>query len=246
MESLLGEGKYETLVRETTESIFDDVRDVVPDTVERELRLIGDKSAARGLDRVAKEEGAELIVVGSSSRSRMQRVLMGSVAEALLSGSPVPVALAPGEYAGPAKKSWDLIGCGFNESVEARAALDLAGDLAIRLEAALRLIAVHQPPAFAGVSSSAFGFDSVNQSLRQDLQQRLDEAVSNLTEPARAQGSLLDGDPASVLIEQSEKLDMLVLGSRGYGPIRSVVLGSVSRALGRDAACPVLVAPRPS
>jgi nucleotide-binding universal stress UspA family protein len=35
-----------------------------------------------------------------------------------------------------------------------------------------------------------------------------------------------------------------VLGSRGYGPLRSVILGSVSAAAVEGAACPIVVTPR--
>jgi nucleotide-binding universal stress UspA family protein len=245
LENLLGDGKYETLVRETTESIFENVRDVVPDTIERVMRLIADRSPARGLEQLAKEEEAEIIIVGSSARSRARRVLMGSVAEALFSGAPVPVAIAPHGYAANSKESWDVIGCAFNETEEAGAALDLAAELSTRLGATLRVLGVHQPPPFAGVSSGTFTFDSIDQSLREDLGQRLEKAVSGLDKAAQASSSLFDGDPSSTLIAESENVDLLVVGSRGYGPVRSVVLGSVSRALARDAVCPVIVAPRP-
>ena len=36
----------------------------------------------------------------------------------------------------------------------------------------------------------------------------------------------------------------MVVGSRGYGPARAVLLGGVSHVLVRDAGCPVLVLPR--
>jgi nucleotide-binding universal stress UspA family protein len=52
------------------------------------------------------------------------------------------------------------------------------------------------------------------------------------------------GDPADVLISVSEHLDLLVLGSRAYGPLRAVLLGSVSRRVLRGAHCPVIVLPR--
>jgi nucleotide-binding universal stress UspA family protein len=46
--------------------------------------------------------------------------------------------------------------------------------------------------------------------------------------------ALLEGDPAQTLSEQSEHLDLLVPGSRGYGPLRSVLLGSVSAQVFRE------------
>jgi nucleotide-binding universal stress UspA family protein len=52
------------------------------------------------------------------------------------------------------------------------------------------------------------------------------------------------GDPASELVRRSAEHDLLVLGSRGYGPVRSVLLGSVSSFVVRTAATAVLVVPR--
>jgi nucleotide-binding universal stress UspA family protein len=54
----------------------------------------------------------------------------------------------------------------------------------------------------------------------------------------------LDGDPEAVLAEQTKSVDLMIVGSRGYGPHRAVLLGSVSGRLVRDAACPVIVLPR--
>ena len=50
--------------------------------------------------------------------------------------------------------------------------------------------------------------------------------------------------PVAALTEASAGLDLLVCGSRGYGPLRSVLLGSVSRRLSHVARCPLLIVPR--
>ena len=52
------------------------------------------------------------------------------------------------------------------------------------------------------------------------------------------------GDPADFLIAASEFLDLLVCGSRGYGPTRAVLLGGVSRRVTSEAQCPVIVLAR--
>jgi nucleotide-binding universal stress UspA family protein len=52
-----------------------------------------------------------------------------------------------------------------------------------------------------------------------------------------------NGDAADTLVAESEQLDTLILGSRGRGPLPSVLLGSVSRAVVQRAACPVIVVP---
>ena len=52
------------------------------------------------------------------------------------------------------------------------------------------------------------------------------------------------GEPVDALVGLSDRVDLVVCGSRGYGPIESVLLGSVSHGLLRDARCPVVVIPR--
>ena len=52
------------------------------------------------------------------------------------------------------------------------------------------------------------------------------------------------GDPADFLVAASERLDLLICGSRGYGPARSVMLGGVSRRVTTEAHCPVIVLAR--
>ncbi len=47
--------------------------------------------------------------------------------------------------------------------------------------------------------------------------------------------------PRQVLLELSRDAELLVVGSRGHGPLRSVLLGSVSVGLAREASCPVVV-----
>jgi nucleotide-binding universal stress UspA family protein len=54
------------------------------------------------------------------------------------------------------------------------------------------------------------------------------------------------GDPSGALIERSSSLDILMLGSRAYGPLRHTLLGSVSARVMREAHRPVLVVPRGS
>ena len=54
----------------------------------------------------------------------------------------------------------------------------------------------------------------------------------------------LVGTPWKELASRSADLDLLVVGARGYGPVRRLLLGSTSAKLARHAACPLLVAPR--
>jgi nucleotide-binding universal stress UspA family protein len=63
-----------------------------------------------------------------------------------------------------------------------------------------------------------------------------------------AGGEMLRGEagPALVAWANRSDVDLMVVGSRGYGPIRRVLLGSVTLKLMSEAPCPVLVVPRPT
>jgi nucleotide-binding universal stress UspA family protein len=55
---------------------------------------------------------------------------------------------------------------------------------------------------------------------------------------------VLVNDPAAALIAASKHVDLMIMGSRGLGPKRAVMLGSVSRKVSQQCACPLLVLPR--
>jgi nucleotide-binding universal stress UspA family protein len=242
--SLLANGHYERLVREAAESVAQQAQEVLEPRTEREMRIVSGRSPAAGLQQLALETGAGVIAVGSSERSGIGKVLAGSVAEALLSGAPVPVAVAPGGYAAADHSTVGVIGCAFDGSAEARHALDHAAELARRLDADLRVISVHPPLGFGGVSvTGAFGYRSADDALRDALHAALYEASEQLSVGATTH--LLDGPVAATLIAQSAELDLLVTGSRSYGPVRRVFVGSVSRTLVREVSCPIVVVPRP-
>jgi nucleotide-binding universal stress UspA family protein len=107
------------------------------------------------------------------------------------------------------------------------------------------VLAVHRRIAFGGVSSAgALGYRSADDTLRLTFEKQMRDAIASLGHGVEVSGRLLDGDPATALVDASAELDLLTLGSRGYGPVRTVLLGSVSRALVREGACSVVVLPR--
>jgi len=57
----------------------------------------------------------------------------------------------------------------------------------------------------------------------------------------RVRTAVVPGDPRAVLLDAADDADVLVVGSRGRGPISSLVLGSVSAAVARHSACPTVV-----
>jgi nucleotide-binding universal stress UspA family protein len=162
----------------------------------------------------------------------------------VLAGAPVPVAVAARGLAG-VQDSVRIVGCGFDGSPAAHEALGWAADIARRRRARVDVLAVHARMAFGGVSTAgALGYQSANDTIRRTLEKRMSDAIASLADGAEFSGRLLDGDPATELVKASSELDLLVIGSRGYGPVRTVLLGSVSRTLVREGACSVVVLPR--
>jgi nucleotide-binding universal stress UspA family protein len=212
--------------------------------VEARALVVCSSSPARALHDVAEREHAELIVVGSSSRGRIGRVMPGSVGERLLHGAPCAVAAAPRGYARHQHFGLGLVGIAFDGGDEARAALATARRIAIAVGARLRVIGV----IAEGPAHRLGGGDM--SSVRTELGKRLQEAA----EFARCEdadghrvevaASLREGRPAEVLADEGIELDLLVLGSRGYGPLRHAIVGGVSDRVIRIAPCPVLVVPR--
>jgi nucleotide-binding universal stress UspA family protein len=76
-----------------------------------------------------------------------------------------------------------------------------------------------------------------------DYERLVRETVSALDADIDVSQTLLDGDAQHLLACESSDLDLLVVGSRGYGPLRAVLLGSVSSALVRPARSPLVVVP---
>jgi nucleotide-binding universal stress UspA family protein len=242
--SLFSEGEYEQLVREVAESTFDQIREHLPSVPERRMELVSEASPAAGLHGLAEREGAALTVIGSSHRSRIGQILVGGTGERLLSGASVPIAVAPAGYAATAS-TLTVVGCGFDGSGESRRALAWAGALARTTSARLLVLSVYERTLPASLAvGGGLPTASLNDVLRRQFEEEVTLAVLELDEGIDVTQTLLDGDAQHLLAGESGDLDLLVVGSRGYGPLRAVLLGSVSSALVRSARSPLVVVPR--
>ena len=202
-------------------------------------------SPASLLQSTAEEQEAELVVIGSTHTTPRGRVLPGSTGEVLLAGAPCAVAIAPSGYASVTHTAPERIGAAFDGSDEARAALDAAVGLAARYGAALQVLTVLDVAGFASPAlMGGPGYDRVHADVEATAHAHLDEVVAELPRDVATEGRLLEGAPARMLAEASADLDLLLMGSRGFGPLRAVLLGGVSGRLVREARCPLIVTPR--
>jgi nucleotide-binding universal stress UspA family protein len=140
-----------------------------------------------------------------------------------------------------------VVGCGFDGSPESQRALAWAADLARAASARLRVLSVYEPtPSTSLAVGGGLATASINDVLRRERQKELTQALAALDPDIDASEKLLDGDARDLLARESGELELLVVGSRGNGPLGAVLLGSVSSALVRSAQSPLVVVPRPA
>jgi nucleotide-binding universal stress UspA family protein len=226
-----------------------------------DARVLGERVAARdggelklvtvekgspedALQALAESGEADLIVLGSTHHAAFGSVAPGSVAEHLLHGARCRLLIAPKGYA-EADHSGDrlrVLAVGYDGMAESQAALDEAAVLTGKFGGSMKVVGVMTPIPPAAAAAAARADTEVGP----DFQTRLHDAVAELPPELRALPVLEQGDPVQKLLEVAGVgVDLLVLGSRGFGPVMRLLIGSVSSRVIRGAPCPVMVVPRP-
>lgn len=208
-----------------------------------ELLVRGGPSPARVLHAAADDLNACLVVIGSTRRGRVGRVMPGSTAERLLHGAPCPVAVTPAQLA----DHWALrhVGVGFVDVEEAHGALRAAAAIARASGADLIASTVVEPISRSrSAVIEPYRADGLIDTAIGSARRALDRVLALLPSGVVATSEVVVGSPADALTALSSQVDLLVCGSRAYGPVRHVLLGSVTHAVIRAASCPVILVPR--
>ena len=197
------------------------------------LAWTGASSVGRGLHEIAEHEEADLLVVGSSEHSLFGHATLSAHTRDALNGAPCAVALAPAGYRERPVVVRE-IGVGYDGSPESEHAVVVARRLADELTAKVS--------AFEAIA------------LPVDLVEGpgpADERIDRCLELARERIAQLGVEPHAAYGHAAEELalygaslDLLVLGSRGYGPIGRLFHGSTSQRVAQTARCPLLVLAR--
>ncbi len=208
-----------------------------------ELLVRGGPSPARVLHAAADDLNACLVVVGSTRRGRVGRVMPGSTAERLLHGAPCPVAVTPAQLTA----GWTPrhIGVGFVDVEDAHGALRAAAAIARATGADLVASTVVEPITRSqSAVIEPYRADGLIDTAIANARRALDQVLELVPSGVAATGDVVVGAPADALSDLSGRVDLLVCGSRDYGPARHVLVGSVTHAVIRDASCPVILVPR--
>lgn len=206
-----------------------------------EFHRVLDMSVPAGLTRIAEEINADLMIIGSSHRGPIGRVLLGDAGSRLAAGAPCPVGMVPRGWSRSASTAIRKVGVAFNGTRDSEEALDLGSAIARTVGASLELVGVIPSmivPSRVGPVNAGY-----EEMLRGDMAQVLKEGVARADTPGTS-SKVRTGRAADELAAESADLDLLFLGSRSYGPVRRVLLGGASFKVMRSAACPVIIVPK--
>ena len=218
----------------------------IPDEVAAAKHLVAHRSPARAVYETAEEADADLIVLGSSRRAGAGHIACGHVARQVLDGAPCAVAIAPAGFRTREDQRPRCVGVGVDGGAESDHALVAAGEVARAFGARLRVMAAVEPiePVL-----SHYGFEAENLA-QQEMQAKAAQALERAIEAAPSDVAVdpvrLEGQMAAPALAEAATagVDLLVVGARGFGPVRRVLLGSVSAELMRDLPCGLMVVPR--
>jgi len=203
--------------------------------IQAQVRWRGSTSVGRGLHELAESTGADLLVIGSPGSALLGRIHVAESIRDALNGAPCAVAFAPVSY-GHQEVAMREIGVGYDGSPESEHALGVARALAAEHHAKLS--------AFEAVSIPTLvthGRSGVDGTMIEDL---VNEARAQIAALGDVEPHAAYGHPAEELALYSASTDLLVVGSRDFGPIGRLVHGSTSQRLARSARCPLLVLTR--
>ena len=239
--------KIEGAAREVLADAADRARKTDPGLAV-ESSLVIDTAAAALVDA---STSASLIVVGNRGHGDLVGTLLGSVAFGVTAHAQCPVAVVRGgsmRVPGPDAP----VVVGVDGSSPSNAAIDEAAELADRAGASLKVIAAYQVPITGWVGVTPW-LDVYPEDELADAAEGTAKAVlDGARERVRRNHPSLDVEftavrarPADALAERSKTAGVVVVGSRGRGGFRSLILGSVSRGLVHNAESPVLVVHAP-
>jgi nucleotide-binding universal stress UspA family protein len=199
--------------------------------------------ADTGLCRVAREIGADLIVVGSQGRSGLRWKLLGSVAQRLVRLSAVDVLLVRDGDRRPGGFRRILVSTDFSPtSIQA---LDRAIELGAE-DAEIQIVHYHWvPPLVTAIERGALGPPrDLESAVEDELRARGAALVSERQRPGRRlEFHLVRERPVPGVIHrlEADRFDLVALGSHGRRGLPRAILGSVAESVMRHAPCSVLV-----
>lgn len=193
---------------------------------------------------IGSSASADLVVLGSRGLGGFTGLVVGSIAVAVATHGHCPLVVVRGADPKSAPRQDGPVVVGVDGSQTSQAAIRFAFQAAALRDAPL--VAVHAwsdlPVTTAWEITTSW--QSIQQHESEVLTQWLTETQTEYPGVHIEQVVVQDG-PAHILLDQAKNAQLVVVGSRGRGGFRGLLLGSTSQALIQHAACPVAVVPPP-
>lgn len=245
-------GQIPQLAAETVGTHAQDLVDEVRDHLHEHAvpgRVTGDALAGKpGVALAKASEWARMLVVGRRGAGTLERLLIGSTAESVVSHATVPVVVVPDEWK-PEEHRGAPVVAGIDPWAPSDAALDFAVTAAAENGVPLHLLGAWEVP-------TGFGWElglsqDVIDSWEHDSRQQFDELASVLRDKhpeIDVRATFAQGHPVAVLLDEatSSRAQLLVVGGRAHGRLAGFLLGSVARGVLAHAGCPVAVVHEPA
>jgi nucleotide-binding universal stress UspA family protein len=217
----------------------------VGDTGESVKVVVREGDVTKEIVAQAEQLPANLVVMGTHGRSGFERLFLGSVTEKVLRSTRVPVMTVPPPVTQPGSPLYKTILCPLEFSDTSTRALEYA--LSLAKEADARLILLHVIESLLGeAGAEEMGHLRVSEShrfLEDDAMTRLKSAVPQQAHDWSAPEVMVTRGRAYreiVTVAAAEKVELIVMGVQGRGPLNRLFFGSTTHHVIREAGCPVL------
>jgi nucleotide-binding universal stress UspA family protein len=201
-----------------------------------ECRTVNDL-APRGL--LEASEDASLLVLGARGLGSFRELMLGSVSQQCLHHATIPVAIVRADTTGPHLGRKRIV-VGVDGSETSQRALDWALEEGLVHKAGVEVVHAWSVPSLA-VPSFANAYAPFDEDARRTVDQALARADTRGLSTVRT--VVRRGSGGEVLVRLAEGADLVVVGSRGLGGFKGLLLGSVSHQVTHHAPCPVVVVP---
>ncbi len=226
-----------SILEESGERILTEARAIVSGTSADRVRVGAELARSSAVTALTEfSEDADMVVVGSSGRTALGRMLLGSVSTGLVHHAHCPVAVVRADEQ-PKPQAPVLVG------IDGSPASELATDIAFAEASArqVELVALH---GWRDESLLEFpGLDVA--ALQQQAEETLAERLAGQRErypDVRVRREVVSEHPTRALAKHAESAQLVVLGSHGRGGFVGMLLGSVSTAIVHAVRTPVIVA----
>ena len=185
---------------------------------------------------------AALLVLGPRGLGGFRGLLLGSVSQHCLHHASSPVAIVRG--APPAGASRRRVVVGIDGSETSRRALDWGLDEARARQCPIEVVHSWTPPYAYGYPTPIALDPSEAEARAKDMVASFVSAADTAGLPHPVEQIVVSGgSPAGALLVRADGADLVVVGSRGVGGFRGLLLGSLAHQMATHAPCPAVIVP---